>query len=806
MESASVRPVPASARSRLAARLYGGLVAAAALPALAAWLAYYPLDRFVAGALLAAYGALVFLRPASWLLVLPGLWPVVDLAAWTGHIHFTESDALALATLAALGLREALSPPVATLAGRAPVRLTVAALVLFGLLAASVTISGLRGLLPLPLDAAALVGYNTNLNALRMAKGFVLAFLLIPFLHLAIRRGGEATLDRFVTGLILGFASCGLAALWERLAFTSLTDFASDYRTTGMFWEMHVGGASLDAWLILGLPFALLAVYRARTPIARALVLAAVAIGSYALFTTFSRIVYGALMVSLPLLGGLALLRPAPADAPPRRPLLMLALAAGALLGCALSFPEGGYRGLLAFVGLALLAWPAGGALAGLRGGQLVAGLVAAAVLLGTSMVAMLWVPKGVYLVYALSWLLSAGVLLAGARGWASASAGPAVVTLIVWVAGNAVLVSAFWSEPTRFTGSAVAAGLVLAVLGRQALGRRPLWVPQLQDLFGVAAALVLGAMLVTTLGGYYMGDRLSAAGSDAAVRIQHFERGLSLMHGNTDKLIGIGMGRFPDAYFWTVDEPGVPGSLSLHRDADGRYMRLGGPKGKRHGDEVLNLSQRIAVPVATRIHYRLRLRSDKDMTLILSVCRKNLLYPDACNLDAVEVKGRSGWQQLEADMRDPAPGPGPDWAPRPAVFSVSQGGGTHVDLDDLQLLDARAQPLLRNGDFEQGVDFWFFSSDRDQIPWHAQNLFVLSYIEQGLLGLVAMTLTMLSAGLRLLRHPTRLQAHAPALVAALAGITAIGMVDSVVDTPRVTVFLVLLLWLALTLRRPPPV
>ena len=366
---ASARHRPSSAPhartpAPFGSRLYGGVLALVAVAALAGWFMLYPLDRVMAGALLAGYGLLVVLRPASWLIIVPAVWPVVDLAPWSGHFHVTESDALILTTLAALGLREAFAPPPATLKGRAPVKLTLAALALFGLLAASVVISGLRGLYPLPpLDAAALVSYSSGLNALRVGKGFVLAFALIPFLHLAIRRDGDAALERLTRGMMLGLGTCALAALWERLAFPGLTDFANDYRTTALFWEMHVGGAALDAWLMLCFPFAVLALSQARSAPGKALALLVLGIGSYALFTTFSRIVYAALVISLSLLGALALARPA-STATPRRPGVLVALIAIALLGCGLSFPEGGYRALLAFVGTLLLAYLGGGAVA----------------------------------------------------------------------------------------------------------------------------------------------------------------------------------------------------------------------------------------------------------------------------------------------------------------------------------------------------------------------------------------------------------------------------------------------------------
>ena len=100
-------------------------------------------------------------------------------------------------------------------------------------------------------------------------------------------------------------------------------------------------------------------------------------------------------------------------------------------------------------------------------------------------------------------------------------------------------------------------------------------------------------------------------------------------------------------------------------------------------------------------------------------------------------------------------------------------------------------------------MDFWFFTSDRDHLPWHAKNLFVHTYVEQGALGLGVLLLALATAFVRLLRQPTRLQTHAATLLAALVGVTTVGLVDSLLDMPRITLFLTLLLWLGLTLRRP---
>ena len=47
------------------------------------------------------------------------------------------------------------------------------------------------------------------------------------------------------------------------------------------------------------------------------------------------------------------------------------------------------------------------------------------------------------------------------------------------------------------------------------------------------------------------------------------------------------------------------------------------------------------------------------------------------------------------------------------------------------------AGELLGNGDFQHGNDRWFFTSDRHHLPWHAKNLWLHVYFEQGVLGLL---------------------------------------------------------------------
>ena len=77
----------------------------------------------------------------------------------------------------------------------------------------------------------------------------------------------------------------------------------SPYRTTALFWEMHVGGAAIDAYLAMATPFVAWALWTARTPLRWSAAAALALLTAYACLTTFSRGVYIAVVGPLLLLG-----------------------------------------------------------------------------------------------------------------------------------------------------------------------------------------------------------------------------------------------------------------------------------------------------------------------------------------------------------------------------------------------------------------------------------------------------------------------------------------------------------------------
>ena len=118
---------------RLAARVaLAGLALAGAGVGVLAW----PLVPWMLGLGLAAYGAILWVWPIAWLVLLPALSPLVDLSLWTGWLLVGEQDLLVLVTLAVLLVRAPAPMPTLSRAGW----------VVLGLMAAATLIGLARGL------------------------------------------------------------------------------------------------------------------------------------------------------------------------------------------------------------------------------------------------------------------------------------------------------------------------------------------------------------------------------------------------------------------------------------------------------------------------------------------------------------------------------------------------------------------------------------------------------------------------------------------------------------------------------------
>ena len=141
--------------------------------------------------------------------------------------------------------------------------------------------------------------YASAFNPLRVSKSLLWALLLYPVLRrVPVER--QRDMARFtIAGLLCGLAWVCALVLWERGRYVGVLNFSDSYRTVANFWEMHVGGGAIDAYLAMTVPVAFWAVWMAPGGWRWACAAVLAVLGTYAVLTTYSRGLYLAVTVAL---------------------------------------------------------------------------------------------------------------------------------------------------------------------------------------------------------------------------------------------------------------------------------------------------------------------------------------------------------------------------------------------------------------------------------------------------------------------------------------------------------------------------
>jgi len=808
---------------------------------------HHPLSAPLA---LAAWGAVVVLAALFWVktpVLLFAPLALTGLAPWSGWITFEEMDLLVTACGCGGYLAYALQ---LNARDRAPawrhaLVYSPAVVVLILALALSTLWGVKRGFD----DAGGFVfgwyqGYHEAMNSVRNAKALFLALVLLPLWAAAAAARPRGFSRGVLLGLVLALAGASAAALWERLAFTGLLDFSTDYRTTALFWEMHVGGAALDGFLVLTLPFALLGLLRTRSPVHFATGMAIMLLAAYAVLTTFSRGVYLALplaVIPMVLLADAQRRRAASGgpesshidstlgevDAPlPRLAKLgALALAGAFALAATLVFTGGGYRGLLALFSVMVILLTMPPSLwrpsVGQRLTAVIMGALLALLLGAASWALSTAVPKAAYVLNVVALLCCAALRWRDVPGQTRPVYVLLVTTAWFWLLATMVIVADYWGG-TAGRWTSLAAGIALGAVWSAMLLEPRLWPLTSTGKAGwrKRALLVAGLLLVMAVvaalgGGAYLRDRMATWKEDGQNRLTHWQDGLRLLHGGQQWLLGKGAGRFVTSNLYDGPPQYQVGDYRLRRDERESFLALTSGKHMQGRGEQFRVSQRIEPPTPGPVTVTVVSRTASEANLVLQICEKNLLYPENCTSVEPRLKpmlaegaapGSPGaWQTLQLQL-DAVPALGGDWwAPRFVTFSMSLNTtSARVDIARIAMHDAQGRPLLVNGDFNREMAHWFFSSDRYHLPWHIKNVALHVLFEQGLLGLALLGGAYVLALARLSFGRGRDHPLAPAIVAALIGFGTVGAFDSLLDAPRIGFVFFSLLLLGLGLRALP--
>jgi len=362
----------------------------------------------------------------------------------------------------------------------------------------------------------------------------------------------------------------------------------------------------------------------------------------------------------------------------------------------------------------------------------------------------------------------------------------------IIRLAGTMLLLGASYAVMVTFSRIGYAAyGIALALALLAATSGRLAPIPPLKR--GIAAAVLVAIVLaiaVPIFNAPFTQERMSLTGADLKIRLAHWADALKMRDPGWDTaFFGMGLGRYPETHNWRSVESRAA-TYRLGSETGNTFLRLG-------SGSPLYVDQFVAIEPQHDYTLSLNARSDQpDAQITVSICEKWLLTSAHCNFKSIAFTGNQQWQTVRASLSSDDIGNGFWYAASPVKLSITNSN-THaaVDVDNVRLQAKDGNNLLLNGDFSSGMDRWFFSIDNDR-PWHIWSLPIQVLFDQGWLGLIALAL-FIAAGLwRASRDAWRGDAMAGAMLASSIGFVVIGSLDSLIDSPRLLLQILLLMWL----------
>lgn len=318
----------------------------------------------------------------------------------------------------------------------------------------------------------------------------------------------------------------------------------------------------------------------------------------------------------------------------------------------------------------------------------------------------------------------------------------------------------------------------------------------------GVIVAALAGAMFLVArpiFKGEYAQSRIATVNADLLVRKAHWEDALSIRdHDWATSLFGMGLGRYPETNYWRSTKHNRAGTYRLESEAGNTYLRLAS------GDSIY-VEQLASIVPGQKYILKLDVRSTHASNRItIPICEKWMLASYNCIWRSIELgKDFGTWRHIEVAFTARELSISPWYSQRPIKFSLyCDVPKSTIDIDNVRLEDIHGSNLLRNGDFSQGLDRWFFSSD-GHLQWHTKSLFYGVLFDQGWFGLATVGAFLLLAIGLATRNIYRGDAFAISGLAALSSFLVVGLFDTLIDAPR---FLFLLLLLALLAASRPAV
>jgi hypothetical protein len=366
----------------------------------------------------------------------------------------------------------------------------------------------------------------------------------------------------------------------------------------------------------------------------------------------------------------------------------------------------------------------------------------------------------------------------------------------LVKFAGMLLILAATYALMVTFSRGgylsfAVAVLVVLLVFTVNTKRLTKQWVRSAAIFAGLAGAMLMVA--VPIFKGEFAQSRVADVSADLGFRKAHWEDALTIRDPDwASALFGMGLGRFPDTKYWRSALDPKPGTYRLQNEAGNTYLRL-------DSGESIGVEQFVSLEPGQQYVIKLDVRPSRpDSKITVPICEKWLLTSANCVSPTFELGKEFGtWRSVEARFTAEGLSANPWYRQRPIKLALTYAvPQSTIDIDNVRLESERGINLLRNGDFSQGLDHWFFATAGTlHAHWRVHSLFYGVLFDQGWFGLVALGAFFALALGRGAKKAWRGDAVSGAALAALSGFLVGGLFDTQIDAPRFLMLLLLLAW-----------
>ena len=296
---------------------------------------------------------------------------------------------------------------------------------------------------------------------------------------------------------------------------------------------------------------------------------------------------------------------------------------------------------------------------------------------------------------------------------------------------------------------------------------------------------VVISSVLSVGSVGYQINARLDHVERDFMTRVFHWQSVIQSGDWLTSQwLFGHGVGSFPKNYALTFpEEIKKIGSFEI-KDSK---LNIG-------IGEDLTIGQRIKVESGKRYLLTGHFSAEEQAKLLVGICYRNILYPTnfAPNCNYRLIASNTLSHKFSVDLYSPEyKTSGNSLLQWPAFFVVKNISDHQIiSINWLKLVGSdKTTDLLKNGDFSNNLENWYFYNDYNHLPWHIKNIYLSFVYQLGLIGVLLLLILIFQALWK--RHSDPFIAfYQYTLVSLLLALCAFGMFGDPFDSPKASTLL----------------